>query len=284
MQIITDPREFQNIAMAERAAGRTTALVPTMGYLHDGHKSLITHARANADRVYVSVFVNPTQFGPNEDLAAYPRDLDHDAKLAEAAGADILFAPKPEDIYPEDHATWVEVPSLAKHLCAKSRPIHFRGVATVVSILLHLALPTFAVFGQKDWQQLALLRRMARDMHMPTEIVGCPIVREADGLALSSRNVYMTPEQRACAPHLRKGILHIADLAAKGERNAAALREALTAYYAKHIPMGVIDYIEFVHPENIVPVTRLDEPTLVAIAVSIGKSRLLDNMLIPALA
>lgn len=280
MQIVTDPREFQKIALADRMAGTTTALVPTMGYLHAGHLSLMRWARENADKVYASIFVNPTQFGPDEDLAAYPRDLERDAKLAEEAGVDVLFAPEPGAIYAENHAAWVEVPKLAKLLCGKSRPIHFRGVATVVSILLHLAMPTKAVFGQKDWQQLALLRRMARDLFIPTEIVGRPIVREEDGLALSSRNVYLTREDRAAAPHLQAGLKYISELVEGGERSAAALRQKLEAYYAEHIPGGEIDYIEFVDPDEIEAVGTLTGPTLVAIAVRLGKARLLDNRLL----
>ncbi|GAB6177114.1 pantoate--beta-alanine ligase [Desulfobaculum senezii] len=282
MQIITDPHAFQQHAMTERASGATTALVPTMGFFHEGHLSLMRWAREHADTVYVSLFVNPTQFGPDEDLDAYPRDLDRDARLAEEAGVDVLFAPDPRAIYAEDHAAWVEVPTLAQHLCGASRPVHFRGVATIVSILLHLAMPSMAVFGQKDWQQLALLRRMARDLFIPTEIIGRPIVREADGLALSSRNVYLTPQERQHAPHIHKGIQHIAALAHAGERSAAALKAAFADYIAQHIPGAEIDYFELVHPDNIQPVLDLTGPTLAATAVRIGKARLLDNTLLLA--
>ncbi|SKA74476.1 pantothenate synthetase [Desulfobaculum bizertense DSM 18034] len=280
MEIVTDPQEFQKRAFADRAAGLKTALVPTMGFLHEGHKSLMEYARQNADRVYASVFVNPTQFGPTEDLEDYPRDLEHDAQLAESAGVDILFVPEARKIYAANHAAWVEVPQLAEHLCGQSRPIHFRGVATVVSILLHLAMPSIAIFGEKDWQQQAILRRMVRDLWIPTEIVARPIVREADGLAKSSRNLYLTESERKQAPGLHAGLLHLAKKAKNGERDVAELRKELEKYFAEHVPAGKIDYIEFVNPEEIQPVTRLEGPTLVAIAVALGKARLIDNQLL----
>jgi pantoate--beta-alanine ligase len=280
MEIISDPKLFQDQALAERARGRVTALVPTMGFLHEGHASLIRWAAANADTVYVSVFVNPTQFGPGEDLEAYPRDPERDVALAEACGARAVFMPEPGAIYAPDHCTWVEVPPLARHLCGASRPVHFRGVATVVSILLHLALPHVAVFGRKDWQQLAVLKRMARDLHLPCRIEGRPIVREADGLALSSRNVYLGPAERAQAPELHAGLLHAAALARAGQRDAAALKAAIAAHYAEHVPAGEVDYIEIVDPENVQPVATLEGPALAAVAVRLGRARLIDNELL----
>ncbi|WP_461209622.1 pantoate--beta-alanine ligase [Desulfocurvus sp. DL9XJH121] len=280
MQRLNDPAAFQRQAMDHRAQGLTTALVPTMGFFHDGHLSLMRWARENADRVYVSLFVNPTQFGPDEDLAAYPRDLERDAALAEEAGVDVLFTPTPETLYAPDHATWVQVPPLAEHLCGASRPVHFRGVATVVTMLLNLAQPSVAVFGQKDWQQLALIRRMVRDLHMPVRIEGRPIAREADGLALSSRNVYLTPAHRAQAPGLRRGLLVLEGLVQGGERDADRLKEALAAYYARHVPDGEIDYVELVDPDAIRPVELVAGPVLAAVAVRLGKARLIDNLLI----
>lgn len=280
MEIISDPKLFQDQALAERARGRVTALVPTMGFLHEGHASLIRWAAANADTVYVSVFVNPTQFGPGEDLEAYPRDPERDVALAEACGARAVFMPDPGAIYAPDHCTWVEVPPLARHLCGASRPVHFRGVATVVSILLHLALPHVAVFGRKDWQQLAVLKRMARDLHLPCRIEGRPIVREADGLALSSRNVYLGPAERAQAPELHAGLLHAGALARAGQRDAAALKAAIAAHYAEHVPAGEVDYIEIVDPENVQPVATLEGPALAAVAVRLGRARLIDNELL----
>ncbi|BBD09619.1 pantoate--beta-alanine ligase [Desulfovibrio ferrophilus] len=280
MKRLSDAQSFQAQAMADRAAGLTTALVPTMGFFHEGHLSLMRWAREHADRVYVSLFVNPTQFGPSEDLDAYPADLERDARLAEEAGVDLLFTPTREDVYAPDHATWVEIPELGKHLCGASRPVHFRGVATIVTILLNLAQPTLAVFGQKDWQQLAIIRRMVRDLHIPTTIMGSPIVREADGLAMSSRNVYLTAAERALAPGLQRGLQHIATLAESGEHDAEALKQALQAFYAKHVPGGDIDYLELVDPENIQPVQTLTGPTLAAVAVRLGKARLIDNLLL----
>ncbi len=282
MERIVDPKEFQRRCMADRAEGLRTALVPTMGFLHAGHASLLRWARENADRVYLSVFVNPTQFGPGEDLEAYPRDEEHDLDLAESCGVDRVFTPEPGSVYDSGHATWVEVPPLARHLCGVARPVHFRGVATVVSILLNLAQPTLAVFGQKDWQQLALIRRMVRDLHIPTRIEGRPIVREADGLALSSRNVYLAPAERAQAPGLHQGLLEAARLAGQGLREAAAVKGAIAAYYAQHVPLGEVDYIEIVDPDTIEPVQALTGPALAAVAVRLGKARLIDNELLPA--
>lgn len=282
MDIITDPKRFQERAMADRAAGLTTALVPTMGYFHDGHVSLMRHARQNADRLYVSLFVNPTQFGPGEDLDAYPRDPERDAEKAREAGVDVLFTPAKDAVYAPDHATAVEVPSLAENLCGKSRPVHFRGVATVVTILLNLAQPTIAVFGEKDWQQLALIRRMVRDLHMPTRIVGRPIHREADGLAMSSRNVYLTEAERAQAPALHQGLLAAAALAQSGETSAQQVKKVIAAHYAEHVPAGEVDYIELVDADTIQPVDAVTPRTLAAVAVRLGKARLIDNQLLLA--
>lgn len=280
MQRFVDPGQFQKHCMADRAAGLVTALVPTMGFLHAGHASLISWARENAQRVYLSIFVNPTQFGPGEDLDAYPRDEERDLALAEELGVDAVFTPEAGGVYGPGHATWVEVPALARHLCGVSRPVHFRGVATVVTVLLNLAQPTMAVFGQKDWQQLALIRRMARDLHIPTDVVGRPIVREDDGLALSSRNVYLGPAERAQAPGLHQGLLNAAALARGGLRDAARLKQAIAEHYAAHVPLGEVDYIEIVDPEAIEPVETLTGPALAAVAVRLGGARLIDNELL----
>lgn len=280
MRIVTDPGQFQAHCHKDRCAGLTTALVPTMGYFHAGHLSLMDHARSKAERVYVSLFVNPTQFGPGEDLEAYPRDFDRDASLAEARGVDVFFAPEPEAMYPPGHATLVKVPALAEHLCGQSRPVHFQGVATVVAKLLILAQPSLAVFGQKDWQQLALIRRMARDLFLPTEIVGRPIVREPDGLALSSRNVYLSPEERAQAPQIRAGLLLVREGYAAGERDPDALRRVLARHLAERLPLGEPDYLEFVDRDRIQPVAAADDRTLAAAAVRLGRARLIDNILL----
>lgn len=280
MEIITDPRAFQARCLELRGQGLETALVPTMGWLHKGHLSLIHWARDNADRVLVSVFVNPTQFDRADDLEAYPRDLEHDAGLAEEAGADVLFAPEPGAMYAPDHATWVRVPELEDHLCGARRPGHFRGVCTVVSKLFHLAMPSAAVFGEKDWQQLAIIRRMVRDLDMPVRIQGLPIVREDDGLAMSSRNVRLTPEQRGQAPGIIEGLRMLRERAAEGETDPDTLRETLKLFYTMRLPDGSVDYIEFVDPDALTPVQSLGPRTLCAVAVAFGPVRLIDNMLL----
>lgn len=240
----------------------------------------MAYGRKLADRLVVSLFVNPAQFGPGEDLEAYPRDMERDCAIAASHGADVLFAPEPGSMYCEDHATWVEVPDLAKGLCGRSRPIHFRGVCTVVLKLFLLTGADVAVFGQKDWQQQAILRRMARDLNVPIKIESRPTVREADGLALSSRNVYMTEEERAEAPNLRKGLLLAQKLAASGEKNARALKQAVLNFWAEKLPHGRLDYLSVVDPVSLAPLEELQGPGLMACAVRIGKARLIDNILL----
>ncbi len=279
MDIVHDPAVVRARCRQWQREGVTTGLVPTMGYLHAGHASLLRLAREKAERVVASVFVNPTQFGPGEDLETYPRDLDHDAALAEAAGVDLLFAPAPEAMYAPEAATWVEVPELAKYLCGATRPIHFRGVCTIVSKLFLLTQPTVAVFGQKDWQQLAILRRMVADLGFPVEIVGAPIVREADGLALSSRNVYLTETERAEAVHLNKGLGLAEELVAAGERDSAAILARVRDYFATHIPSGTLDYLSCVHPWRLYDLERIDGQALFAAAMRFSKARLIDNRL-----
>lgn len=261
-------------------AGDDIALVPTMGYYHAGHEDLMRHARGLARRMVVSLFVNPTQFGPDEDLAAYPRDAERDAAIARGLGADALFMPEAGGMYAADHATWVEVPELSRGLCGQSRPIHFRGVCTVVLKLFMLSQADVAVFGQKDWQQQAIIRRMVRDLDLPVRIESRPTVREADGLALSSRNVYLTPEERAQAPHIRQGLLLARTLAAGGETRATVLRDAVLAHWAGHLPLGRLDYLSIVHPENLAALETVDGPALMACAVRMGKARLIDNILL----
>lgn len=280
MQIITEPQMLQQTCLRWRADGVHTALVPTMGYYHAGHESLMAHARATSEKVVVSLFVNPTQFGPDEDLAAYPRDLERDAAIAEAQGVDVLFTPKPEDIYHTNHATWVEVPSLSKTMCGVARPTHFRGVCTVVLKLLMLTMPRLAVFGQKDWQQLAIIRRMVRDLNIPVDIAGRPIAREADGLALSSRNIYLGPEERMQAPHIHHGLALGKALAQGGERDPEAIKTAIRRYWAQNMPLGEEDYLTIIDPVSLEPVTRLTDTVLCATAVRLGRARLLDNMML----
>ena len=280
MKILTTPHELRAQCRDWRSGGASVGLVPTMGYFHAGHLSLMDHARSRADKVVVSLFVNPTQFGPSEDLDRYPRDHERDAAVAREHGVDALFLPEPGAMYAPDHATWVEVPDLAAGLCGATRPTHFRGVCTVVAKLFNLAAPDFAVFGQKDWQQLAIIRHMVRDLDMPVEIVGRPIVREDDGLALSSRNVYLSPEERAQAPMIRKGLLDAAERVARGERSAERLDAALRAFWAERLPVGRVDYAAFVDPENMRPVRTIDKTTLLAVAVFMERARLIDNILL----
>lgn len=280
MQIFTDPKALVVQCRKWRENGEAIALVPTMGYYHAGHEDLMSHARTLADRLVVSLFVNPTQFGPGEDLAAYPRDEKRDAAIAESHGADVLFMPEPGSMYAEDHATWVEVPELAKGLCGKSRPIHFRGVCTVVLKLFLLTGADVAVFGQKDWQQQAIIRRMARDLNVPIRIVARPTVREADGLAMSSRNVYLSAEERAQAPALRKGLQLARRLVEAGEHNVARLRQAVLQDWAEHLPLGRLDYLAVVDPDSLEPLENIAGPALMACAARVGKARLIDNILL----
>ena len=299
MQIISDPQQMQRLALEWRAQGHSVALVPTMGYFHAGHESLMRAAREyvhpvspatpatsgtpgdkTGGKMIVSLFVNPTQFGPNEDLDKYPHNLERDSAIAESLGADVLFTPKSDAVYYPDHATWVEVPQLAQGLCGETRPVHFRGVATVVCKLFMLTQANAAFFGEKDWQQLAIIRRMARDLNIPVSVRSCPIVREADGLAMSSRNVYLTPDERAQAPHLHKGLLCAEKLFRAGERSCAVLAKAVREYLAENLPLGREDYLSFVDPENLNPLENIEAKALVATAVYLGKARILDNLLI----
>lgn len=280
MKTVTDPQELQKQCLAWRSEGKTIGLVPTMGFLHAGHMALMNHMRPECDRMVVTLFLNPTQFGENEDLSNYPHDLEGDSAKAESCGADLLFTPAPDAMYAPDHATWIEVPELGRHLCGASRPVHFRGVCTVVTKLFQLVQPTKAMFGQKDWQQLAIIRRMVRDLNMPITVLGHPIVREPDGLALSSRNAYLTEEERAAAPAIRKGLLNLRDAVAAGLRDAKAARASLENEYASTLPMGEVDYIEIVDPVDIVPKEEISGPVLAAVAIRVGKARLIDNILI----
>ena len=282
MQVIHEPAALQTLCLGWRRQGLTIALVPTMGYYHAGHASLIKYARSVADKVVVSLFVNPAQFGPNEDLEAYPRDFERDSALVRELGGDLLYAPAPDQMYEADHATWVEVPELANTLCGVTRPIHFRGVCTVVLKLFMLTQAQIGVFGEKDWQQLAILKRMVRDLNVPIKLVGQPIVREADGLALSSRNVYLTPDERAQAPQLHNSLIAAAESVASGEHDAAHVIDGIRAYLKQHLPCGEEDYISIVHPERLTPLVNITDTALCAVAIRVGKARLIDNILLKA--
>lgn len=258
--------------------GLTVGLVPTMGYLHEGHESLIKRAVAENDRVVVSVFLNPTQFAPNEDLASYPRDFEADTKLCEGAGAALVFHPEPSEMYAEDACTFVDMTAVTKELCGKSRPIHFRGVCTVVNKLMNISMADRAYFGQKDAQQLAVIRRMVRDLNMNVEVVGCPIIREADGLAKSSRNTYLSGEERKAGLVLSQAVKLGQKLVAEGEKSAAAVTGAMSELISAE-PLAKIDYVSMVSWDSIEPVETIEGPVLVAMAVYIGKTRLIDNFI-----
>ena len=258
--------------------GLTVGLVPTMGYLHEGHESLIKRAVAENDRVVVSVFLNPTQFAPNEDLASYPRDFEADTKLCEGAGAALVFHPEPSEMYAEDACTFVDMTAVTKELCGKSRPIHFRGVCTVVNKLMNISMADRAYFGQKDAQQLAVIRRMVRDLNMNVEVIGCPIIREADGLAKSSRNTYLSEEERKAGLVLSQAVMLGQKLVAEGEKSAAAVTGAMSELISAE-PLAKIDYVSMVSWDSIEPVETIEGPVLVAMAVYIGKTRLIDNFI-----
>lgn len=281
MNIVKTISEVRNEVKNWRKQGLSVGLVPTMGYLHEGHKSLIERACKENDKVVVSVFVNPTQFGPGEDLATYPRDIQRDAALCEDAGTALIFNPEPEEMYFDDFHTYVTMESLSDELCGKTRPIHFRGVCTVVSKLFHIVAPDRAYFGQKDAQQLAIIKRMVRDLNFDIEIVGCPIVREADGLAKSSRNTYLNPEERKAALVLSRAVRLGQELIQKGERNADVIVEKMKQLIEEE-PLAKIDYVQAVDAISIQPVTEIKGTVLVAMAVYIGKTRLIDNFIYEA--
>ena len=277
--IVGTVNEVRAAVAAWKKEGLSVGLVPTMGYLHEGHQSLIERAAKDNDRVVASIFVNPMQFGPNEDLESYPRDLERDLARCEAAGAHLVFHPDPSAMYSPEFRTKVEVSELTAGLCGKSRPTHFVGVCTVVCKLFNIVTPNRAYFGQKDAQQLAVIRRMARDLDIPTEVIGCPIVREPDGLAKSSRNAYLLPDERIAALALNRSLRQAEKAVAGGERESrvlsAVIREAMNAE-----PLVKIDYVEIVDPDSMRPLQRLEGKTLIAVAAYVGKARLLDNTVI----
>ena len=278
-EVVREPADMRARAEDQRRDGRRICVVPTMGYLHEGHLSLLRAGRARSDLLIMTLFVNPTQFGPAEDLARYPRDEAGDLDKARAAGVDLVFAPDTAAMYPEGHQTSVQPGELAAPLCGASRPGHFAGVATVVSKLFHLTLPHLAVFGQKDFQQLAIIRRMVRDLDFGIEIVGMPIVREPDGLALSSRNAYLAPEERRQALALSRALAAAEALVAGGERRAAPL-VAAARREIEGAQLARVDYLELRDADSLRPVDVLDAPAVLALAVFFGKTRLIDNIVL----
>lgn len=278
MKIVGTVKEVREQVKEWKKQGLSVGFVPTMGYLHEGHKSLMDAARKGNDKVVVSIFVNPMQFGPTEDLATYPRDLNHDAALCESAGVDLIFHPEAEEMYEKDFCSFVDMTGLTEGLCGKTRPIHFRGVCTVVNKLFNIVTPDHAYFGQKDGQQLAVIKRMVRDLNMDIEIVGCPIVREEDGLAKSSRNTYLSSEERKAALILSKTVALGKELA-KTEKDTNKVVEAMKKNIETE-PLAKIDYVEAVDALSMAPVEKLEGTCMLAMAVYIGKTRLIDNTLI----
>jgi pantoate--beta-alanine ligase len=285
-ELITDPAAWQARCSAARDGGARITLVTTMGFLHDGHVSLLREARARADAAgrkglaLATIFVNPAQFGPNEDLSRYPRDLEGDLAKCAAAGIDWVLAPSdPRMIFAPDHQTWVTVERASEGLCGASRPGHFRGVATVVAKLFNLTRPHVALFGEKDFQQLAVIRAMVRDLAMGVEVVGMPIVREPDGLARSSRNSYLSPDERTRALAISRALREAAEAAGRGERDAAALRARARARLEE--ADARVDYVELVHPDSLAPVARADAGSVMLIAAHVGGTRLIDNVRLP---
>jgi len=283
MKIIESPEEMQRFSRGVRRAGKRLGFVPTMGALHAGHLSLVKLARSQSDCVAASIFVNPLQFGPNEDFSKYPRTFERDCQLLEAEKVDVLFAPKVEAMYPPGAKTTVQVAELSERLDGRSRPGHFKGVTTVVAKLFHIVQPEVAFFGQKDAAQVAILRRMVRDLNMDVEIAVGAIVREPDGLAMSSRNAYLNPEQRKHALVLNRAMMRVQWLVDRGERDVSSLAEAGRLVVAEE-PGAKLDYLEIVDPETLEPVTTLEGGALVAVAAWLGPTRLIDNLVIMGVA
>lgn len=277
MKIVSTIEEVRAQVKEWKKEGKTIGFVPTMGYLHEGHMSLIDAAGEN-DKVVVSIFVNPMQFGPTEDLASYPRDLEHDAKLCEEHGVDLIFHPTPEEMYGDQFYSYVDMDVLTKELCGLSRPVHFRGVCTVVTKLFNIVTPDRVYFGQKDAQQLAVIKRMVKDLNMPLTITGCPIIREADGLAKSSRNTYLSIEEREAALVLSRSIFLGKEMVENGERDCKKILAAMAAEIEKE-PLAKIDYVKIVDLDTMQQVEKIDRGILAAIAVYIGKTRLIDNFM-----
>lgn len=276
MEILRDPARMQSFALACRARGETVGFVPTMGFLHRGHTSLMDQVRPRCDRLVVSIYVNPLQFGPNEDLDRYPRDPEGDARICESHGVDVLFMPS--ELYSPGHSTRVRVHGVSEGLCGASRPGHFEGVATVVARLFGLVQPHIAIFGEKDYQQLAVIRRMVRDLAMPIEILAGPLVRDEDGVALSSRNQYLSPDERRRARSLVAALRAMAKAALAGERSTARLVEIGRAV----LDVDAIDYLEVRDAESLAPIEVLDRPARALVAAYLGRTRLIDNLALPA--
>jgi pantoate--beta-alanine ligase len=277
MQILKTIAEMKEYVSGIKASGDKIGFVPTMGYLHKGHLDLMVKAREYTPHVVVSIFVNPTQFAPNEDLDKYPRDFERDEELCRETGVECIFYPEPSEIYPEGYSTYVTVEGLSSGLCGVSRPIHFRGVATVVAKLFNIVEPDFSVFGEKDYQQLAVIKRMVKDLNMTVKVIGYPTVREKDGLAMSSRNAYLSPEERDIAPVLIRSLKHALSLFRKGETNAKKVKKEVSEMI-EAAPGCIIDYVEIVDGVSLAPVEKVTDDAVMALAVKLGKTRLIDNI------
>lgn len=278
MIIVNRIEDVRNTVKEWKKQGLSVGFVPTMGYLHDGHQSLIKKAYEENDRIVVSIFVNPMQFGPTEDLDTYPRDLERDSKICKDAGANLIFHPEDKEMYKDDFLTFVDMNGLTEGLCAKSRPIHFRGVCTVVTKLLNIVYPDRIYFGQKDAQQLAIIKRMVRDLNIDVEVIGCPIVREEDGLARSSRNVYLSTEERKAATILNKSLSKAKTLIENGEKSSEVIINQIKETINSE-PLARIDYVEVVDSLSMEKVKYIEKSVLVAMAVYIGETRLIDNFI-----
>lgn len=278
--IIETVKELREYLANQRKADKTVGLVPTMGYLHEGHLSLIRRANAENDVVVVSDFVNPTQFGPNEDFESYPRDIDHDTEIAVGAGADVIFHPSVQEMYPQKSSTFVEVEGdITKVLCGASRPTHFKGVTTVVNMLFNIVQPDRAYFGQKDAQQVAVLTKMVNDLHINIELITCPIVREGDGLAMSSRNTYLSEEERKQAVILNKALTKGKEAFSKGEKNVTKL-VSMISEKINEMPLAVIDYVSIYNYPSLEYIDTINKKAIAAVAVKFGKTRLIDNVIL----
>ncbi|HSQ83489.1 MAG TPA: pantoate--beta-alanine ligase [Desulfobacterales bacterium] len=279
MEIITVVKDMQKRSDKMRCQGKTIVFVPTMGFLHEGHLSLIREGKKHGDDMVVSIFVNPTQFGPSEDLEAYPRDLERDLDLLQKEGVNAVFTPDADEIYGGKYQTYVELEKLPNHLCGLSRPVFFKGVATVVTKLFNIVKPHVTIFGQKDYQQLTVIRQMVRDLNLDIEVIGAPTVRESGGLAMSSRNTYLTPDQRISALSLNKSLQKAQTLVENGLKDADKIINTAAELIRSH-PETEIDYITICDPETLDDMKTIDKPALMALAVKIGKARLIDNMIL----
>jgi pantoate--beta-alanine ligase len=277
MEVIKTIKEMKEFSSQARQKGQTIAFVPTMGFFHEGHLSLMREGRKLGDLLIISLFVNPTQFGPSEDFQKYPKDLEKDRKMAEGVGVDVLFAPDASEMYPADHQTIVRVEKVTQELCGRSRPVHFQGVATVVTMLFNIVMPHMAIFGEKDFQQLIMIRQMVKDLCMEIEIIGMPTIREADGLAMSSRNSYLSPKERQAALALYRSLKKAEDLLQKEECLAEKIQKGMTEILLSE-PLVKIDYVQICNASTLEDVHEIKGDVVIALSAYVGQTRLIDNL------